>query len=240
MSRNPIPSRVPPKSGAPSKPPSASMNSTPAPTTNGSEAAIAAPSSGTEKSEVVIARGATYYRTTRYIMVALLLGMGGWFGYDGFKGWPAENARIIDLNKQLDAAKIANDRDKQERLGKNPLTHKAIHSDMDVLIQKLLAFGLPLGSLSMLFWALYNSRGEFRLEDTTLSAPGHSAVRFEDILEVDKQLWDRKGIAYIRYNGASGKGRVRLDDFIYEREPMDEIYERVTAYLAGDRAEELS
>ena len=240
MSRNPIPSRVPPKGGVPSKAPSERTTSSPGLSANGSDAAMDAAHPAVAKSEVVVARGATYYRTTRYIMVVLLLGMGGWFGYDGFKGWPAENTTIMGLITQLDSAKIANDRDKQESLSKNPLTHKAIHSDMDILIQKLLAFGLPLGSLSMLFWALYNSRGEYRLTGTTLSAPGHPAVRFEDILQLDKQMWDRKGIAYLYYSRASRKGRVRLDDFIYEREPMDEIYDRVTAYLAGERTDEPS
>ena len=244
MSRNPIPSRVPPQSGVSSKTPADRAGSKMP--VNGSDATlqanppkdISAPATvpGAANPQPVIARGATYYRTTRYIMVLLLLGMGGWFGYDGFVGWPKENAAIEEVSKQVDAAKSANDKEKQEGLNKNPLAHKTPHSKMDIRIQKLLSFGLPIGSLSMLFWALYNSRGEFRLAGNTLSAPGHPAIRFEDILELNKQMWDRKGIAFVRYSGASGKGRLRLDDFIYEREPMDEIYGRIAAYLTGEQA----
>ncbi len=246
MSRNPIPPRVPPKGAIPAKPPAPRAVPLPRPIAAPALPVVADPSP-TETSSVppqpigakseVVARAASYYRTTRYIMALLLLGMGGWFGYDGFKGWPAENVTIVDLNRQLDAAKLIHDSETADKINLNPVTHKALHSDTDLLIQKALAFALPLGSLLMLCWALYNSRGEYRLTGTTLSVPGHRAVQFADIAALDKQLWDRKGIAYVTYKGTSGSGRVRLDDFIYEREPTDEIYERIAAYLAGERAE---
>ena len=63
----------------------------------------------------IVARAGRYYRNTRYIMFALLLGMGGWFLYDGFIGWPNENAKIAQLNAAEQAAK---DRGDQAEVGR--------------------------------------------------------------------------------------------------------------------------
>jgi hypothetical protein len=188
--------------------------------------------------EQVSAKAAMYYRMTRYVMVVLLVAMGGWFAYDGFIGWPAENRQIQELNDKMEAAKRIGDAKTAEELNANKLTHTKMHSDTDILIQKLLAFGLPALAFFILFWALYHSRGEYRLSGETLSVPGHPPVQLGEITEIDKGLWDRKGIAYISYTTAAGQsGRMRLDDFIYERDGTDVIFDRVQAYVTGEPAQ---
>ena len=236
MSRNPIPSRTPPKVVVPPRPAAA-------PATVATEAAVgvstpvasAIPAANSfAGAEAVVAHAATYYRMTRYTMVVLLVGMGGWFGYDGFKGWPNENLRITDINKRFAAAEKTNDFPSLEKLKADPLRQKPLHTDTDILIQKALAFGLPMLGAAMLAWALRKSRGEYRLAGTTLTVPGHPPVMLEEILEIDKQLWDRKGIAYLAYHTAAGrKGRILLDDYIYERDPTDEIYKRAEEHVTG-------
>jgi hypothetical protein len=242
MSRNPIPPRVPPR---------------PIPAARGSEdaaASVAAPAAGASAAAgaaaaaaasppaarpsppggpVIVARAAAYYRNTRYLMVVLLLGTAGWFAYDGFKGWPQENAKIARLNKELDAAKRMHDAEAEKRLNDDPMTHNKPHSDTDIRFQKILAGALPLGALAMLIWTLYHSRGAYRLEGNTLSAPGHPKIQLSDITEVDKRQWDKKGIARLTYaKPGGGKGKILLDDFVYERDPIDAIYDRVEAQFA--------
>ena len=41
------------------------------------------------------------------VVVVLLVGFGGWFFYDGFYNWPAENRQIEQWRIELDAAKRA-------------------------------------------------------------------------------------------------------------------------------------
>jgi hypothetical protein len=228
MSQNPVPPRLPPKLDVVAKPQIR--------TASAAEVSDAATGDTGPQQAVTIAKAATYYRTTRYIMVVLLIGMGGWFGYDGFKGWPSENPRIDEVNQQLAAAQKAGNKELVEKLNADPLARRAKHSDMDILFQKLLAFALPTLGLGMLAWALYNSRGEYRLEGEVLSVPGHPVVALNSIYEIDKQLWDRKGIAYVAYTTAKGKAKLRLDDFIYDREPTDQIYDRLAAYVSGHHA----
>jgi hypothetical protein len=79
---------------------------------------------------------------------------------------------------------------------------------------------------------LHVSRGTYRLTGDTLEVPGHPPVRLGEITEIDSSKWDRKGIAYLRYQTAGrASGRMTLDDFVYEREPTDQIYDRAVAAL---------
>lgn len=182
----------------------------------------------------IVARAASYYRNTRYLMVAMLIGMGAWFAYDGWVGWPEQNRQFHRLSSEIDAAESAGDEAKKTDLIEQRKKFDE-HSDTDILFQKALAVVLPPLGLLTLFWALRNSRGEFRLSGggQTLHVPGHGAVRFDQVRRLDKKLWDRKGIAFVDYEPAEGgpTRRFKLDDFVYERKPIDEIYERLEQYV---------
>jgi hypothetical protein len=185
----------------------------------------------------VIARAGQYYRNTRYLMAVILVGMGLWFGYDGFFTWPEANQKYRQFDQEAIAARRRGDRVGEQRAIQEQRKYKP-HSDTDILLQKILFFALPPLGLIVLVRALHNSRGEYRLEGTTLRVPGHPPVPFENITEIDRHLWDRKGIAYISYDLGDGRqGRLRLDDFVYERPPTDEIFKRVEVYVTPPQSE---
>jgi hypothetical protein len=179
----------------------------------------------------IVARASTEYRVKRLIIVLMLVGMGLWFGYDGFIGWPRENARIEEIKKEIEAARKANDEAKVRSLDAESGKLKQ-HSPMDLNIQKALCFTLPPIGIGVLVWSLYNSRGNYRLSaDDVLNVPGHPPIPLDAIRSIDKTDWDRKGIAYVHYELPNGaKGAARLDDFIYERKPTDDIFKRIEDY----------
>jgi hypothetical protein len=162
-----------------------------------------------------VARAATYYRMTRYIMVIVLFGYGLWSIRDGFYRYPQENA----------AAQAA---------GKDILPHPGL----DVPFNCVFGIVLPPLSILMLIYCLRKSRGEIRLEESVLHAPGHPPVPLDAITAVDQRLWDRKGIAYVDYELPDRKGRILLDDFIYERDPIDAIHKQITNYISEDEGTE--
>jgi hypothetical protein len=180
----------------------------------------------------VVARAGTYYRNTRYLIALGLVAMGCWFGYDGFKKWPADNARIAELRKERTDAERAND---QERLTEIAAELSKIQprTDSDIRLQRILFFTLPPLGIALLIWALYNSRGEFRLTPAdVLHVPGHPPIPIDNMTALDRRLWDRKGIAHVEYElPGDTKGKFRLDDFIYQRRPIDDIYDRILAKL---------
>jgi len=98
-------------------------------------------------------------------------------------------------------------------------------------MQKILCFSLPPLGIILLIRALHNSRGEYRLENNALSVPGHPTIDLSNITEVDRRLWDRKGIAFILYEKDGRQGRIRLDDFVYDRPPTDLIFQRIEQFV---------
>ncbi len=176
----------------------------------------------------ISARAGQYYRNTRYIMAALTVLMGFWFGYDGFVRWPAENVIIAGLEKDKKAAR---DQESFNRAVVELKKH-VNHTDTDIRFQIILCFALPPAGILLLIWALYNSRGEYRLAENTLQVPGHPPVPLAAIREVDEHDWDRKGIAIVHYTLSNGQtGSAKLDDFVYDRPPTDDIFDIIKAHM---------
>ena len=160
----------------------------------------------------------------------MLVGSGLWFAYDGFIGWPRENQQIADLIKEKEVALKAHDDTRYATLEAQIRKLKQ-HSDTDIMMQKLLAFSLPPLGLVVLGWALYYSRGVYRLQDNQLTVPGHPPIPLDAIRSIDRTDWDRKGIAWINYELPNGITRSAcLDDFIYQRKPTDEIFKQIELY----------
>src|SRR5580704_11643545 len=129
----------------------------------------------------IIARAGSYYRVTRYIMTFILFLYGAWSIYDGFYSWPKWGI-TTHVNEQ-------------------PKTQ------MDIMFNRVLGCILPPCGLLLLFRCIYNSRGEYRLEDGVVSVPGYPPVPLERIQSVDRELWDRKGIVYVSYELPHGTAK---------------------------------
>jgi hypothetical protein len=163
----------------------------------------------------IIAKPGHYYRWTRFIMTVVLMVYGGLSIRDGFVTWPNW-----------------------------PQTHpyEKPKTPMDILFNQVLGVALPPLALILLIRALYNSRGKYRLQDGVLHIPGHPPIPLEKIQSLDRELWDRKGIAFVKYDlsGApnlsgipsrTDKSTFRLDDFVYQREPTDQIFKQIEQSL---------
>ncbi|HEX4054841.1 MAG TPA: hypothetical protein VHX86_11300 [Tepidisphaeraceae bacterium] len=173
------------------------------------EALAAAPA----MAAIVVAKPGRYYRVARYLMTLLLMTYGAWSIYDGFVSWP----HWADTHP-----------------AEKPKTAT------DIMLNKVLGVILPPGGLFILIWALYSSRGQYRLENGILHVPGSPPVPLEKIHSVNREAWDRKGIAYVEYDlsdppqrGSYGqstkaaRGSFKIDDFVYEREPTDQIFKAI-------------
>jgi hypothetical protein len=164
----------------------------------------------------IVARGATYYRVTRYIFSLVLLAMGAWFAYDGFHNWPRQN--------ELHLLHV-----------RDPVTYPQDYTSRDsasIALQKFLGIALPLAGAGLIGWTLYSSRGAYRLSGDVLRVPGHPDVPLAGITQIDKSKWDRKGIAKLDYELPTGqRGRLTLDDFVYDRPPTDRILDVIEAKL---------
>ena len=168
----------------------------------------------------IVARADTWYRRKWLLIGLAALGWGWWSLYDGFVKWPRDNVQAIE------EAKAA---------GK-PVPEKLPHDNLGITLNKLIGIGLqPLGAF-ILFWGWHSSRGQYRFTGDTLHVPGHPPVPIDAIRAIDESKWDRKGIAYIDYEVNGTTGRLKLDDYVYERTPTDEIHDRILAAVAPAEA----
>jgi hypothetical protein len=169
----------------------------------------------TEPAGDIVARGDSRFRLKWVGMGLLFLAGAGWFLRDGYIRWPRENDAI---------------RAKAIAEGK-PVPEKSLHSDTDLALQKVIGFGLVPVCLLIVFRGLYGTRGEYRLSGNTLHVPGHPPVPVDAIRAIDQSKWDRKGIAYIEYELNGTTSRLKLDDYMYQREPTDQIHDRILAVV---------
>ena len=187
----------------------------------------------TGSSATIVARAGRYYRNTRYLIAAMCIGWGLYSIYDGFVKYPRDNEAAI----QKEVARV------EEASGQtvSPAQRADIaskttlpHPGWDVPFNRGAGMILPPLGIALLVWALYNSRGEYRLADDVLHVPGHPPIPLDNIRKVDKRLWERKGIAYVEYEvpGSAERRQFKLDDFVYERQPTDAIFERIEKHVS--------
>jgi hypothetical protein len=169
----------------------------------------------------IVARPWKRERIKWLVMSLVALGWGWWSLYDGYIGYPRENQRALEEAK---------------RQGRPP-PEKLPRTGYDIPLNKIIGFALQPIGLFLLGWTFYRSRGEYRLSGNTLHVPGHPPVPFDAIRAIDQSKWQRKGIAYIDYEIDGKTGRLKLDDYIYEREPTDQIHDRILAAVAPAEAE---
>lgn len=181
----------------------------------------------------IVARPSRSFFAKR-MLVALVVTLAGlWLLYDGHVAWPRTNAALdaveaehrSAIERQADDATLAAIVQRQKALGKR-------HSALDVVVQKLIGYPTLLVGLFLFGRFLIENGGELRLEGDTLHAPRHPPIPLAAITGVSNNRWERKGVAWFDYRLEDGTtGRVRIDDFIFERPPTDKIYERLITQL---------
>ena len=176
----------------------------------------------------VTARISKAYRIRLGVMAALLLAFSGWFFYDGAIGYP-EQQRVHELWLDL------RENDPDWRTEWNRLMNEHDYpanpdgkSDLDIFVQYLL--GTLTGALGLLFLVGFaRTFGRWlAIDDDALTANGGHRAPFDRIESIDTERWDRKGIAIVHYRNEAGQHkRITLDDWKFDREPTQTIYQQL-------------
>lgn len=185
------------------------------------------------------------------IMALMLLGFGVAFLYDGFVAYPREHAMFTTYADIRDAHTFSDGKydveaiDTQwaaaatERGWPVEFTGDApgeLHSGWDIPTQKVLgAVCLPFG-LVVGFGFVRQIGRWVEADEQGLTASWGPRVTWEQITALDKARWKTKGIAYVHYRpsgsaGGAGDQRLKLDDWEYEREPMQAIAAEVEKHI---------
>lgn len=145
----------------------------------------------------------------RHLFVAILMiGLGGWFGYDGFVRYPATSAH--DLYVSIEKSEPAEGVDLEAFKAQKTKTQ---HGLMALALLAGAAVGLHLFAVS-----------RFRLEfdDDGFVFDG-KRYAYGDVATVDDSAWERKGISVV---GAGGR-KIKLDS--WHHKGVKEFHEKLSA-----------
>jgi hypothetical protein len=78
------------------------------------------------------------------------------------------------------------------------------------------------------------------VDDQAITNQQGKRVPFTDLKVLDLRKWETKGLAFIDYDGASGKGRIRIDGLTYggfkkdHGEPAERLMQRIRKNFSGE------
>ncbi len=184
------------------------------------------------------------------IMTLMLLGFGVAFLYDGFVAYPREDAMFTAYRdivhrhtasdgkydvSAIDAAWTQAAEDNGWPVVFSGDAPGRPHPGWDIPTQKVLGFiCLPLG-LVVGFGFVRQIGRWIEVDEQGLTASWGPKMVWSQIVRLDKSKWQGKGIAYLHYGDQTGDKRLKLDDWEYEREPMQAIEAHVERHIDPQR-----
>jgi hypothetical protein len=80
-------------------------------------------------------------------------------------------------------------------------------------------------------------------DDQAITTPQGRRVPYTDLKTLDLRKWETKGLAFLDYQGASGKGRIRIDGLTYggfkpeNHEPAERLMRLIQSKFSGELIE---
>ncbi len=95
-------------------------------------------------------------------------------------------------------------------------------------------------STGALFILLRTLRRSISVDAEAVTTQQGRRVAFADLKKLDLRKWETKGLAFIDYDGPSGKGRIRIDGLTYggfkkeQDEPAERLMRHIRARFSGE------
>ena len=95
-------------------------------------------------------------------------------------------------------------------------------------------------SLGALFILLRTLRRSIAADAEGITTQQGRRVHYADLKTLDLRKWESKGLAFIDYEGAAGKGRIRIDGLTYggfkkdQGEPAEKLMQMIRSRFSGE------
>ncbi len=185
------------------------------------------------------------YRWRLGIIAIALLAFSGWFLYDGLVKYPElQRMELAFAQLQQDYPGDWNSRwlTMAEEEGWPTETPEAPRSDWSIRTQYICAaITLPIGLIFLAGFVRASGRW-VASDETGLSTSKGQRAAWDQIEAVDSSRWKSKGIAVVHYKaengggssgGASGAGRITLDDWKFDTPATKQIYRDIADHTTG-------
>src|SRR5262245_46505475 len=87
-------------------------------------------------------KAGTYFRVVRYILFVGMIGLGSYFLYDGYVGYPSHNAKFDEIRAKGEAAAAAGRKDDAAKLAQELTQLGAKHDPFQITFQKIIGYSL--------------------------------------------------------------------------------------------------
>lgn len=93
------------------------------------------------------------------------------------------------------------------------------------------------------FFLIRTVRRSISVDGEAVTTQEGKRIPFADMKKLDLRKWDTKGLAFIDYEGASGKGRIRIDGLTYggfkkeNDEPAERLMRQIRSRFSGEITE---
>lgn len=109
------------------------------------------------------------------------------------------------------------------------------------IAEQWIVFGIcSVLSVISAFFLIRTVRRSISVDGEAVTTQQGKRVPFADLKKLDLRKWDTKGLAFIDYEGASGKGRIRIDGLTYggfkkeNDEPAERLMRQIRARFSGE------
>ena len=91
-----------------------------------------------------------------------------------------------------------------------------------------------------LFFLLRTLCRSIKVDQEALTAANGQRIPYADLKQLDLRKWDTKGIAYVHYDGPSGRGKARIDGLTYggfhkdQGEPAEQLMRLLRSKFSGE------
>ncbi len=116
--------------------------------------------------------------------------------------------------------------------------------DARKISQQWISFGVCASLAALAAFFLLRTYGRTLTADSTeIKTPQGRRIPYTDLKTLDLRKWETKGLAFLEYEGASGKGRVRIDGLTYggfkveNGEPAEQFMRLVRENFSGELLE---
>lgn len=197
----------------------------------------------TDASDVLIGRATPWFHRRWLIFIVFLLGMSGWFAYDGAVGYPKQNRMVETFQKFKTEGRLAEwPTFARARGWPDAENMPELKTPSQIRTQFHFAIGGTVVGLVVLVLYLRRRGRELRVDADHLFTPEGVTVPLRSIRRVDPARWQDKGLATVYFEADGELQHVVIDGLSYggftgEKPYLaDRILERVQAHLKPEPA----
>lgn len=163
------------------------------------------------------------------------IGFGLYCLYDGMVAWPNQRKRALAFQELEAQGRLEDWAEYAAERGWQPYDPGEPRTEAEITGQfYMLAIAGGAGVL-VLIHVLRSIGRWIEMDDKGLRSSRGQELTFDQVTQIDKKKWDKKGIAKLHYE-ANGREKVfTLDDFIYERPTTDEILRQAENQIGHDK-----